>query len=122
MSMMPRIRPLQIPVSEFRRQYMRPLLRRIQNTGLTPTQARKAARGMLEYLQSLMLSGEQIDLGFVKLVPKIKKPSTIRFNIHAKEQKDVSTRGLYLIGERYVWKVILSEKWLKTNKPDWWPK
>lgn len=74
--------------------------------------AKEVAMAVLSVFEEQLYWGKGIDLGFMSIDAKIKKPSTVRSNLS-------HSRGVYLIGERISWKIRFSPAWVKRRKPVW---
>lgn len=74
--------------------------------------AREMASIIVSLFEEKLYWGQEVDLGFITLVPSKKK------SIMVKSHLDQS-RGTYHIGERVKWKVRFSPAWLKRRKPVW---
>jgi hypothetical protein len=110
------IHNIDLPDSEARRQYLIRIIDHLRRTkGLSAADARKAAIGMMNFLQMEVAMGHPVHLGFLRIFPKRKAPTTIRGNLKTQDG------SVYCLGERYIWKIGLSRKWLSVIKPKWWP-
>ncbi len=101
------------PPSEFRRKYMRDLVALLKKSAcLDHKRAKELASVIVNLFEERIFWGQTIDLGFMSIEPKRKAPSTVMSNL-------AHSRGVYILGERIVWKANFSEAWLRRRKPTW---
>lgn len=74
--------------------------------------AKEVASILVGLFEEKIYWGQEVDLGFVSLVPIKKKSITVKSHL-------AHSRGTYAIGERIKWKVRFSPAWLKKRKPLW---
>lgn len=91
---------------------MASLLNELAIAGLPKTEAKRALKAMLSLFRHKIREGKEIDLGFMKVIPKPSPPTTIQCNVGGK------TRTIHM-GESVRWKVSVSKSWQKTVKPGW---
>lgn len=113
-----------LPASETRRQYFKELAGALRDKGFKPAEANRAVATLLSHMQGKVEHGFAVGLGFMSVRPKRKGPCTIKLNVKnsrtaGKKLKDQP--DTYVLGERYIWKVHLSQKWLKGCRPSWHP-
>jgi hypothetical protein len=103
-----------LPASEFRRQYLRTIIKHLRARGMTVKEAMNAAEGVLTFMQQQIYCGFPLNLGFMKIDPKVRRPMSRRWNLSKSEHPTT-----YLIGEHIVWGVKVSKHWQKKHKPKW---
>ena len=92
---------------------MKELVAHLKKTAcLDHKRAKELASIIVNMFEEQLFWGREIDLGFMAIKPKIKRPSQVRSNLE-------HSRGVYAIGERLVWKITFSPAWLKKRKPIW---
>lgn len=75
--------------------------------------AKKAAFAIISLMQSSIRAGNQLDLGFMKIVRKSVKPKALKCNVGG-----MNGQVLYL-GESSKWEVRITKGWQKKTKPVW---
>lgn len=103
-----------LPRSEYRRVYLRRLIRDVETTlRVTPKQAREIATGLVVFLKAKVHKGEEVDLGFLLLKLKTTKPREFKFNLNG------TNNGRYFKGESAKWAVSVRGGWVRKAKPAW---
>lgn len=79
---------------------------------LDAKRAREIASIIVNLFEEKMFWGHEVDLGFMTIVPKRRKPVTVKSNLD-------HSRGTFLVGERVKWVVKFSPAWTRRRKPLW---
>jgi len=103
-----------LPPSEFRRTYMKALVRDIKVTcNVDGAQAREALRVVIPFLEARVAAGESIDLGFMLLKAVDTKPAKFESRFGGK------TNVTYMVPASKRWLATIRRGWLRTVMPDW---
>jgi hypothetical protein len=75
-------------------------------------EAKLVAASMISYLEYQIKHGKEVNLGFLKMVPKASKPTTIKCNVGGK-------KSVIHMGETTRWHTRIAKSWQRKNKPFW---
>jgi hypothetical protein len=78
--------------------------------GMGRHEAKEVATYFRLFLENRVAAGEEVDFGFVKIVPKSNKPRMFRSNFDGRR---------YFVGECKRWRITFSKKWLHLTTPFW---
>ena len=76
-------------------------------------EAKMVAASMVVYIEYQVKHGKEINLGFLKMVPKSSKPTVIKCNVGGKRSATIH------MGETTRWQMRVAKSWQRKHKPFW---